>query len=64
MARFYAFGDRSPNGPLYEVEVNNGSMRVQQFAKTANARWANGYLIEHVYEQDGNTVVVWRKRQP
>ncbi len=28
MARFYAFGDRSPNGPLYEVEVNNGSMRV------------------------------------
>jgi inorganic pyrophosphatase len=64
MAMFYAFTDGNPNGPVYEIEVNKGSIRVQQFTKTANARWANGYFIEHAFEQEGNTVVVWRKHQP
>jgi hypothetical protein len=59
---FYAFTDGKPNGPVYEIEVNRGSMNAGKFASTANARWENGYLIEHVYEQNGNTIVVWRKR--
>jgi hypothetical protein len=62
MALFYAFTDGSPNGPVYEIQVNKGSINMDMFTKTANKRYENGYRIEFVYEQDKNTVVVWMKR--
>lgn len=62
MALFSGWSDGSPSGPHYEIDVNKGSMRKQSFEAAANKRWANGYRIAHVYEQDGNTVVVWEKR--
>jgi hypothetical protein len=58
---FYAFTEGKPDGPPYEIEVNKGSMNTGKFTATANARWENGYYIEHVYEQAGNTVVIWRR---
>ncbi len=48
-------------GPVYEIEVNEGSVNVGRFAKVANDRVANGYRMAHVFSQDRNTVVVWER---
>lgn len=62
MALFYAFTDGKPDGLVYEAQVNKGSINMEKFTKTANARWDNGYKLEHLYEQDGNTVVIWMRK--
>jgi hypothetical protein len=62
MALFYALTEGKPNGPVYEAEVNKGSMNMSKFTSTANARWRNGYRIAFLYEQHDNTVVVWERR--
>ena len=62
MGLFYAFTDGSANGPVYEIQVNKGSINMEKFTRTANNRYANGYIIDKLYEQDGNTIVVWMKR--
>lgn len=49
------------DGPVYEIEVNEGSVNVGRFEKVANERVANGYRMAHVLEQDRNTIVVWEK---
>lgn len=51
----------SSNGPVYEIEVNEGSINMKRFSSVANERAANGYRMAHVFAQDGNTVVVWEK---
>ena len=62
MALFYAFTDGSPNGPVYEIQVNKGSINMEKFTKTANKRYENGYKIDKLIEQGDNTLVVWMKR--
>ena len=49
------------DGPHYECEVNEGSINMRKFTDVANDRHANGYRMAHVFQQDGNTVVVWEK---
>lgn len=49
------------DGPVYEIEVNEGSVNVGRFEKMANERAANGYRMAHVIEQDSNTIVVWER---
>ena len=49
------------DGPVYEIEVTEGSVNVGRFEKMANERAANGYRMAHVIEQDSNTIVVWER---
>ena len=53
------FSAGKPNGPHYEIEVNKGSVTVGRFEDVANRRFANGYRLHQVYEQEGNTIVIW-----
>jgi hypothetical protein len=55
------FSDGKAGGPVYEIEVNEGSVNMRHFTKIANQRAANGYRMAHVYSQDRNTVVVWER---
>ena len=48
-------------GPVYEIEVNEGSVNMGRFEKAANERATNGYRMLHVYSQDRNTIVVWER---
>jgi len=50
------------NGPVYEIEVNEGSINMKHFTEVSNERWSNGYRMAHVYTQEGNTIVVWERR--
>jgi hypothetical protein len=55
------FSDGKPDGPFYEIEVNEGSVNMRHFTKVANQRAANGYRMAHVFSQDRNTIVVWER---
>jgi hypothetical protein len=55
------FSGGKEGGPVYEIEVNEGSVNMRHFAKIANQRAANGYRMAHVYSQDRNTIVVWER---
>ena len=46
----------------YDMEVNKGSIRAQSFSKDANKRWVDGWKIAHMFEQDGNTIIIWERR--
>lgn len=49
-------------GDRYEAEVNRGDLNVGSFTRGLNARWNDGWQLAHVFEQGGNTVVVWERR--
>jgi hypothetical protein len=55
------FSGGKAGGPVYEIEVNEGSVNMKHFQKAANERVTNGYRMAHVYAQAGNTVVVWER---
>ena len=55
------FTGGKPGGPVYEIEVNEGSVNMKRFASMANERHDNGYRMAHVYSQEGNTIVVWER---
>jgi hypothetical protein len=52
-----------PDGPIVEVEVQEGGMHTTYLEKMANQRYANGYKIEHIVFEPGNRqmVVVWTR---
>ena len=43
------FSEGKAGGPVYEIEVNEGSVNMRHFTKVANQRAANGYRMAHVY---------------
>ncbi len=47
----------------YDVVVNKRSMSVRALTRTLNDRWENGWSLAHVFEQRGNTVLVFEKRE-
>lgn len=51
-------------GDHYETQVNKGSIRMQSFESLLNSRYAKGYRLAHVFEQDGNTVMVFEHNHP
>lgn len=55
------FSGGKSDGPVYEIEVNEGSVNMGRFQKVANDRASHGYRMAHVYSQDGNTIVVWER---
>jgi hypothetical protein len=46
----------------YEVAVNKGSINVGSATRVLNARWAQGWALFKMFEQDGNTVMVFERR--
>lgn len=52
----------SSEGFHYDAEVNKGRIGMGGFTAKLNQRWANGWRLDKVFEQDGNTVMVWERR--
>ena len=50
-------------GEHYEAEVNKGSLNMQAFTSKLNHRWRSGWRLSHTFEQSGNTVFVWERRE-
>lgn len=46
----------------YDISVNRGSMSQDWFRRHAAGWWAKGYALHTVFEQAGNTVMVWQRR--
>jgi hypothetical protein len=46
----------------YDVVVNKRGLSVTALTTTLNERWDNGWRLAHVFEQRGNTVLVFEKR--
>jgi len=46
----------------YEAEVNKRGLVMGPFTEMLNGRWDNGWQLHSVFEQNGNTVVVWERR--
>lgn len=47
---------------MYDVTVNKGSINARAFAGSLNSRWEEGFVLDQVFEQDGNTVMIWKRR--
>ena len=54
-----------PGGPMYRyeyhTEVNKGSINMRSWSKDLNAKGAEGWRLVHVFEQSGNTVMVFER---
>ena len=46
----------------YDAEVNKGSLSVTVLAALLNKRWSDGWRLDHVFEQHGNTVLIFERR--
>jgi hypothetical protein len=46
----------------YEAEVNRGDLNVDHFTRQLNNRWERGWRLARLFEQSGNTVIVWERR--
>lgn len=49
--------------PQYEVEVNKGSLNHLSLAGSLNKRAKQGWRLHTVFEQHGNTVIVYERWQ-
>ena len=50
------------SGDHYQAVVNKGSLNMGKFTAELNERWRDGWELAHVIEQDGNTVMVYARR--
>lgn len=46
----------------YDAEVNEGGINMALFSRELNSRWEKGWKLARVFEQAGNTVIVWERR--
>ena len=46
----------------YDVSVNKDDLNARSFANELNDRHEDGWKLAKVFEQNGNTVVVWERR--
>lgn len=46
----------------YNAEVNEGSINMALFTRKLNSQWEEGWRLAHIFEQAGNTVIVWERR--
>lgn len=49
-------------GQRYETRVNKGSINMAVWQQELNQMWQQGYRLHTVFEQAGNTVCVFEKR--
>ncbi len=50
---------RPDHGGHYDVEVNKGSFNSRHMTALLNKRYEMGWEIDKMFEQDGNTVLVF-----
>ncbi len=46
----------------YEAEVNEGGINMANFNRQLNNRWEQGWRLARIFEQAGNTIIVWERR--
>lgn len=46
----------------YDADVNVGDLNMGNLARTLNKRWRDGWRLHSVFEKDGNTVMVFERR--
>jgi hypothetical protein len=46
----------------YDVSVNKDDLNARNFARELNERHEDGWKLNDVFEQNGNTVMVWERR--
>lgn len=61
MALWNGITPGNAQGPRWEAEVNKGKIRMCGLTDVLNARDGNGYVLHQIFEQDGNTVAIWRR---
>ncbi len=47
----------------YDAEVNRGDLDVGSLTKKLNKRHDEGWKLAHIFEQAGNTVMIWQKER-
>lgn len=48
----------------YVTEVNKGSANMLMLTGNLNQQYGKGYRLAHIYEQGGNTVMVFEHNHP
>lgn len=65
MGMFKAAGEavaERTHGDQYLVEVNKNDLNVGRMSAHLNSKWKAGWRLAHVMEQNGNTVMVFERR--
>ncbi len=57
-----SFSAGKEGGPQFEAEVNKGSINMAVWQQHLNERFAQGYRLAFCFEQAGNTVMVFERR--
>jgi hypothetical protein len=48
----------------YQTEVNKGSINMRSWSSDLSKKGADGWRLAHVFEQSGNTVMVFERAVP
>lgn len=46
----------------YEAVVNKNDLNMARLTAMLNQRWNSGWRLDHVLEQNGNTVMIFERR--
>lgn len=46
----------------YEVDLNEGALSMRWLEDRLNDRWRDGWALHSIFEQAGNTVIVFERR--
>jgi hypothetical protein len=57
-----AFDNAITNGDQYVTRVNRGGLDVERHTDYLNKAWAIGFRLHSIFEQNGNTVMVFERR--
>lgn len=52
----------SAKGPRYDAVVNKKSINMAVLTQQLNQRWEHGWRLAHIYEQAGNSVMIFERR--
>jgi hypothetical protein len=45
----------------YDTDVNKGSLNMRSFTSQLNERYEKGWKLAKVFEQEGNTILIWER---
>jgi hypothetical protein len=45
----------------YEAEVNRGDLSMGSLTRDLNDRHEKGWRLAHIFEQGGNTILIWER---
>lgn len=57
-----AFQRALGNGDRYVTRVNTGRLDVERHTDMLNKAWGLGFRLHSIFEQNGNTVMVFERR--